>query len=124
VFTERDGAHESESPDVTVLLNRIRRGNRNAGNQVFDLVYSELRRIASREIHHERQDHLLQATALAHEAYLKLVGAQSLEIQGRSHFFAIASQLMRRVLVDHARSLNALRRSGGVVQSRGNNSCR
>jgi RNA polymerase sigma factor (TIGR02999 family) len=116
VFTERDGAQESESPDVTVLLNRMRKGDRNAGNQVSELVYSELRRIASREMRHERQDHLLQTTALVHEAYLKLVGAQSLEIQNRGHFFAIASQQMRRILVDHARSRDALRRGGGAAQ--------
>ena len=105
---------ESEPPNVTTLLNRMRDGDRDAGNEVAGLVYDELRRIASREMRFEREGHLLQTTALVHEAYLKLVGAQSLEIQNRAHFFAVASQQMRRILVDHARASGAQRRGGGA----------
>jgi RNA polymerase sigma-70 factor (ECF subfamily) len=94
----------------------MRKGDREAGDEVSGLVYGELRRIASREMRQERPGHLLQTTALVHEAYLKLVGAQSLEIQDRGHFFAVASLQMRRILVDHARSRDALRRGAGAAQ--------
>jgi RNA polymerase sigma-70 factor, ECF subfamily len=111
--------HAEDTPDrnqsnVTALLNRMRNGDREAGDEVAGLVYGELRRIASREMRSERDGHLLQTTALVHEAYLKLVGAQSLEIRNRGHFFAIASQQMRRILVDHARANDAQRRGGGA----------
>jgi RNA polymerase sigma-70 factor (ECF subfamily) len=94
----------------------MRTGDRQAGDQVADLVYEELHRIASREMRHEREGHTLQTTALVHEAYLRLAGAESLEIQNRGHFFAVASQQMRRILVDHARSGNAQRRGGGSLR--------
>jgi RNA polymerase sigma-70 factor (ECF subfamily) len=94
----------------------MRTGDRQAGDQVADLVYGELHRIASREMRHEREGHTLQTTALVHEAYLRLAGAESLEIQNRGHFFAVASQQMRRILVDHARSGNAQRRGGGSLR--------
>jgi RNA polymerase sigma-70 factor, ECF subfamily len=109
----RDGADPDQS-NVTALLNRMRNGDREAGDEVAGLVYGELRRIASREMRSEREGHLLQTTALVHEADLKLVGAESLEIRNRRHFFAIASQQMRRILVDHARANEAQRRGGGV----------
>src|SRR5580698_4481534 len=94
----------------------MRTGDRQAGDQVADLVYGELHRIASREMRHEREGHMLQTTALVHEAYLRLAGSQSLEIQDRGHFFAVASQQMRRILVDHARSSTAQRRGGGAAE--------
>jgi RNA polymerase sigma factor (TIGR02999 family) len=100
--------------DVTALLNRMRSGDREAGEEVGALVYGELHRIASREMRREREGHLLQTTALVHEAYLKLAGGESLEIQSRAHFFAVASKQMRRILVDHARSSGALRHGGGA----------
>jgi RNA polymerase sigma factor (TIGR02999 family) len=98
-----------------VLLKQMQRGDRDAGEQAVALVYRELHRIASRELRGERAGHLLQTTALIHEAYARLIGAESLEIQNRSHFFAVASQQMRRILVDYARSRNAQRRGGGAV---------
>jgi RNA polymerase sigma-70 factor, ECF subfamily len=107
-------AADPERLNITTLLNRMRNGDREAGDTVVRLVYSELRQIASRQMRSERQGHLLQTTALVHEAYLKLVGAQSLEIKDRGHFFAVASQQMRRILVDHARENGALRRGGGA----------
>jgi RNA polymerase sigma-70 factor (ECF subfamily) len=110
------GAADSGRLNITTLLNRMRAGDRSAGDEVASLVYGELRQIASRQMRSERQGHLLQTTDLVHEAYLKLVGAQSLEIRDRGHFFAIASQQMRRILVDHARADGALRRGGGALR--------
>jgi len=104
-----------ESSELTALLNRMQHGDRPAAEEAVALVYDELHRIASRELRGERPGHLLQTTALIHEAYARLVGAQSLEIQSRSHFFAIASQQMRRILVDYARQRNAQRRGGGAI---------
>jgi RNA polymerase sigma factor (TIGR02999 family) len=109
------GSGDSGSADLTVLLKQMQRGDRDAGEQAVALVYRELHRIASRELRGERAGHLLQTTALIHEAYARLIGAESLEIQNRSHFFAVASQQMRRILVDYARSRNAQRRGGGAV---------
>src|ERR1700722_2386436 len=94
----------------------MRSGDRKAGDEVAGLVYDELHRIASREMRHEREGHTLQTTALVHEAYLKLAGAQSLGIQKRGDFFAVASQQMRRSLVDHARSSTAQLRGGGALK--------
>jgi RNA polymerase sigma factor (TIGR02999 family) len=110
---------KAEAPDpsnVTALLNRMRTGDRAAGDEVAGLVYSELHRIASREMRHEREGHTLQTTALVHEAYMRLAGSQSLEIQNRGHFFAVASRQMRRILVDHARSGGAQRRGGAAIK--------
>jgi RNA polymerase sigma factor (TIGR02999 family) len=116
VFTDFKKPEEIEPSGITALLNRMRNGDREAGDEVAGLVYGELHRIASREMRHEREGHTLQTTALVHEAYLKLAGAQSLEIQNRGHFFAVASQQMRRILVDHARSSSAQRRGGGALK--------
>ncbi len=90
-------------------------GDRQAGDQAVELVYGELHRIAARELRGERPDGLLQTTALIHEAYLRLIGSEKLEIQNRAHFFAVASRQMRRILVDYARSRDAARRGGGAV---------
>ncbi|HLK66905.1 MAG TPA: sigma-70 family RNA polymerase sigma factor [Bryobacteraceae bacterium] len=99
---------------LTALLNRMRTGDREAGEEAVEMVYSELHRIAAGQLRHERPGHTLQTTALVHEAYLRLVGGESLEIQNRAHFFAVASKQMRRVLVDHARADHAQRRGGGA----------
>jgi RNA polymerase sigma factor (TIGR02999 family) len=103
-----------EMPDLTVLLNRMRQGDRSAGEQALAEVYGELHRIASREMRREGPGHALQTTALVHEAYLRFLNAGSLRIENRGHFFAVASQQMRRVLVDHARSNKARKRDGGA----------
>jgi len=113
---EPDSAEQGQTSDLTLLLNRMREGDREAAAQAVGLVYGELHRIASREMRREREGHTLQTTALVNEAYLRLAGSQSLEVQNRGHFFAIASQQMRRILVDHARSANALRRGGGAAK--------
>jgi RNA polymerase sigma-70 factor (ECF subfamily) len=97
------------------MLNRMKNGDQKAGEEVVARVYGELHRIASREMRRERPGNTLQTTALIHEAYLRLAGARSIEIQSRSHFFAVASQQMRRVLVDHARAAGSQKRGGGAV---------
>jgi RNA polymerase sigma factor (TIGR02999 family) len=107
---------QGETGGLTLLLNRMQRGDRAAGEEAAARIYGELHRIASREMRHERPGHTLQATALVNEAYLRLAAAGSLEIQSRGHFYAVASQQMRRILVDHARSAGAQRRGGGAVQ--------
>jgi RNA polymerase sigma factor (TIGR02999 family) len=105
----------SNSAELTILLNRMQHGDGEAAEQAVSLIYEELHHIASREMGRERVGHTLQTTALIHEAYLRLVGNDSLEIRNREHFFAIASRQMRRILVDHARSSGAQMRGGGAV---------
>ncbi len=94
----------------------MQKGDRAAGEEAAAKIYGELHRIASREMRRERPGHTLQTTALVNEAYMRLAAAGSLEIQSRGHFFAVASQQMRRILVDHARSAGAQRRGGGAMQ--------
>ena len=100
--------------EVTKLLERWREGNREALDALLPLVYDELRRLAHRHLRNERQEHTLQSTALVHEAYFRLVGQNFPEWQGRTHFFAIAAQLMRQILADYARSRRAAKRGSGV----------
>ena len=107
---------EGEPSNVTLLLNRMRNGDSEAGDKAASLVYDELHRIAAREMRRENEGHTLQTTALVHEAFMRLAGSGSLEIQNRGHFFAAASQQMRRILVDYARSTNAQRRGGGATK--------
>jgi len=98
--------------EVTLLLNRLGDGDQNAAAQLVPLVYQELHRLASQCLRHERPGHTLQATALVHEAYLKLAGQPDAKFQNRAHFFAVASQLMRRILVDYARAQQRSKRGG------------
>jgi len=100
------------SGEVTRLLGQLRAGNQDVAGQIVPLVYDELRRIAGAQMRRERPDHTLQATAVVHEAYVRLVGEQEIEWQSRAHFFAIAARTMRRVLLDHARQRHAGRRGG------------
>lgn len=97
----------------TQLLQRWKEGDEAALNSLVPLVYQELRRLAHYYLRGERSDHTLQSTALVHEAYLRLVGDQS-PPQNRAHFIAVASRLMRQILVDYARSRNASKRDGGL----------
>jgi RNA polymerase sigma factor (TIGR02999 family) len=99
--------------DVTVLLAELAKGNEEAASRLIPLVYTELRRLAGSYMRRERGDHTLQATALVHEAYLKLVEQRSVDWQSRAHFFGIAAQVMRRILVDHARGHLRKKRGGG-----------
>lgn len=99
--------------DVTLILNAIKRGDDQANAQLLPMVYEELRRLAGRQMGQERRDHTLQATALVHEAYLRLVGGEALCWESRGRFFAAASEAMRRILIEHARRKKALRYGGG-----------
>src|SRR5829696_2231897 len=101
-------------PDVTALLTEWGRGNVNALNELLPLVYAELRRVAARQLRNERADHTLQPTALVHEVYMRLVDQRRVDWQNRAHFFGVAAQLMRRILVDHARRHGASKRGDGV----------
>ncbi|MGE0556216.1 MAG: sigma-70 family RNA polymerase sigma factor [Gemmatimonadales bacterium] len=98
--------------DVTTLLRAWRGGDEHALDRMVPLVYDELRVIATRLMRGERADHTLQATALVHEAYARLVDAQ-VDWRDRSHFFAIAARQMRRILVDHAKARGRVKRGGG-----------
>jgi len=98
--------------EVTLLLAQLRAGNQDAANQLVPLVYQELRRVAGAYMQHERPDHTLQPTALVHEVYLRLTGAESGQWQNRAHFFAIAAHTMRQILVDYARRRTAGKRGG------------
>lgn len=100
------------TPDVTLLLNKLAAGDQNAAAELVPLVYEELRRLAARHLAHERSDHTLQATALVHEAYVKLAAQKDAKWQNRAQFFAVASQAMRRILVDYARGKQRIRRGG------------
>jgi RNA polymerase sigma factor (TIGR02999 family) len=98
---------------ATALLVRWKNGDQSALDQLLPLVYDELRRLARSYLQRERAQHTLQSTALVHEAYLRLVD-QNVDWQSRAHFFGIAAQMMRRILVDHARARHAAKRGDGL----------
>jgi RNA polymerase sigma-70 factor, ECF subfamily len=101
-----------DGTDITRLLGELRAGNKSVESELLEIVYPELRRIASRHLRRENSGHTLQPTALVNEAYLHLAGQYEKDWQNRQHFFAVAAQLMRRILVDHARRRNADKRDG------------
>jgi RNA polymerase sigma factor (TIGR02999 family) len=100
--------------DVTALLLDWSRGDLAALNELLPVVYAELRRVAARQLRKERADHTLQPTALVHEAYIRLVDQRRVDWQNRAHFFGVTAQVMRRILVDHARHHVADKRGGGA----------
>lgn len=103
----------SPSPsDITSLLHRLGEGDQDAAAKLIPLVYEELRRLAASRLRRERPNHTLQATALVHEAYLRLAGQENSRWQNRAQFYAVASQMMRRILVDYARGQQRIRRGG------------
>jgi len=104
----------SPQQEVTQLLVNWSNGNKAALDQLMPLVYQELRRIASGYLRRERPDHTLQTTALVNEAYMRLVDYSNLRWQDRAQFFALAAQLMRRILIDHARRYRYAKRGGGA----------
>src|SRR4051794_16062930 len=115
----RAGAVDSLPPgrplamnDVTRILSAIERGDPQAADRLLPLVYDELRKLAARRLAHEKPGQTLQATALVHDAYLRLVGAQDPGWNGRGHFFAAAAEAMRRILVDNARRKGSLKHGG------------
>ncbi len=101
---------------VTELLGRWRKGDGAALGELMPLVYNELRRLAHRQMRRERPGHTLQTTDLANEAYLRLVGSHQVDWQDRVHFFAVAAQIMRHLLVDRARARRYVKRGGGARQ--------
>jgi RNA polymerase sigma-70 factor (ECF subfamily) len=103
---------EHATHDVTLLLNRVSEGDNSAPGKLLELVYDDLRHLAAAYMRDERSDHTLQATVLVHEAYLRLVDWENVTWENRAQFFAVAAQVMRRVLVDHARGKNAAKREG------------
>jgi RNA polymerase sigma factor (TIGR02999 family) len=104
---------EDPSGDVTQLLRHWARGDESALGALVPVMHRELRRLAHYHLKSERADHTLQSTALVNEAFLRLLGSQPVELQNRSHFIAVASRLMRQILVDYARSRSAGKRDGG-----------
>jgi RNA polymerase sigma factor (TIGR02999 family) len=104
--------NELHGNEITEILRKWCDGDQSAAEDLFPLVYNELKRQARFYLSRERKEHTLQPTALVHEAYLRLVGQTVLRAENRSHFYAIASRLMRQILVDHARQRNAAKRGG------------
>ena len=102
--------------DVTELLVAWSRGSQGAQGQLIEIVYGELKQLAKAYLRRECPNHSVAATALVHEAYLKLVDQRRVQWQNRSHFFGIAAQAMRRILVDHARAKHATKRAGGELK--------
>jgi RNA polymerase sigma factor (TIGR02999 family) len=107
---------DKDQADVTRLLVKWTDGDASALEELMPLVYSELRKLAGRYLRRERSNHTLQSTALVHEAYLRLVDQKQVRWQNRAHFFAVAAQMIRRILVDHARATQAEKRGGGVCK--------
>ena len=105
-----------QSMDVTLLLKELSLGNRDALAQLVPAVYDELRKLAAYYLHKERSDHTLQATALVHEAYLRLVDQRHVDWKNRNHFFGVAAHLMRRILLMHAREHRAAKRGGSAYK--------
>ena len=104
----------ASNSDITDLLDEWGRGNRRALDELLPLVYAELRRVAARQLRRERDGHSLQPTVLVHEVYLRLVEQRNVDWRNRAHFFGVAAQVMRRILVDHARRRLADKRGAGV----------
>lgn len=104
------------SNDLTQLLLDLRDGNKEALDKLMPVVYDELRRLARGYLQNERREHSLQATALVNEAYLRLIGNRQMNWQSRAHFFGVAAQQMRHILVDHARTRKAAKRGGSACK--------
>src|SRR5215467_3136168 len=103
---------ESNVGEVTLLLREMAKGSPEAADRLFPLVYAELRHQAAAYMRRERRDHTLQATALVHDAYIRLVGQHDVDWRDRGHFFAVCAKVMRRILIDHARARTRLKRGG------------
>jgi RNA polymerase sigma factor (TIGR02999 family) len=101
---------------ITQLLSDWRNGDRAKFDDLFELVYNELRALASNHMRRERPDHTLQTTALVNEVYIKLVGQQWTAFENRLYFFAVAAKVMRQILIDHARTRNYAKRGGGAAR--------
>ena len=106
----------SSPEDITLLLRSIEEGNEGAIDELFPLVYDELRGLASKHFRHQPAEHTLQPTALIHEAYIRMVRTDELAVRDRAHFFALASRVMRQLLVDHCRRRRSSKRGGSWLQ--------
>ena len=113
---KRQSVEEREVPsgEITRLLGEVRHGKAEAADELIPLVYNQLRTLARGYLQGERGGHTLQPTVLVHDALMRLLGNQSMDWQNRAHFFAVASQIMRRILIDYARSHRAEKRGGAV----------
>ena len=105
-----------QNTDITGLLSSFSGGNRDVLDELFPLIYEELKRVAANKLKNERPDHTLQPTALVHEAYLRLIKQDSVDWQNRIQFFGLAAEMMRRILTNHAVSRNAEKRGGQHVK--------
>jgi RNA polymerase sigma factor (TIGR02999 family) len=106
---------ETARGDVTLMLQQLSAGNREILDKLIPVLYDELRRLAAYYLRQERGNHTLQATALVHEAYLRLVDQREVQWQNRNHFFGVAAQVMRRILLDYARKHEAVKRGGSAL---------
>jgi len=106
----------TEPGNLTQILHETSEGSREAADRLLPLVYDELRRLAQSRLANERAGHTLQATALVHETYLKLIDIEQVQWQNRAHFFAVAATAIRRLLVDHARARGRKKRGGGAIR--------
>lgn len=104
------------SMNLTQLLKSAQAGDKQALDELFPLVYNELRRVADRQLRGERTDHTLQPTALVHEAYLRLIEQHSVDWRNRAHFFGLAAEMMRRIMVNYALKRHAAKRGGHVTR--------
>lgn len=101
--------------EITVLLNAVGAGSESAPGRLLELVYDDLRRLAAAYMQNERADHTLQATALVHEAFVRLVDWKNVSWESKAQFFAISAQVMRKILIDHARNKKAQKRGGQKI---------
>jgi RNA polymerase sigma factor (TIGR02999 family) len=107
---------DRDTHEITGLLGRWRLGDPQAANQLMEFVYRDLHRIAAREMRREHGEHTLQTTAVVHEAYLRIFRSQPVEWKDRAHFYAVAAQQLRRVLLEHARRAHTEKRGGGIAK--------
>jgi RNA polymerase sigma factor (TIGR02999 family) len=107
---------QPSSKDLTLLLAELKKGNKDVINEIFPVVYNELRKLASNYLYHEYEERTIQTTELVHEAYLKIIGAESISPQNRSHFFGIDANAMLQLLVDFARKRNTEKRGGNMTK--------
>src|SRR5579864_4376394 len=115
VLWSKMGSLPDDQP-ITLLLQRFANGDKNALDRLIPRLYPELQRLARSYLRHERPGHTLQPTALVHEAYARLVKQDQPDYHNRSHFIAVAAQVMRQILIDHARARKAEKRGGGAVK--------
>ncbi len=106
--------------DVTLILNALEQGDDNAVDRLLPIVYQELRQLAAQKLSRERPGHTLQATALVHEAYLRLAGSDGQSFKNRAYFFGAAAEAMRRILIENARRKKRLKRGGKTAQNNRN----